>query len=126
MDKHDLDSDSGQVLAYLDYIRQKRYEMFKALPIKEQERIRRKQARINKTKVGPRVKCLKCKEVLQSKHRHDFVQCSCGNLFVDGGSDYLRMGAADGTYKVYKQRKLKPVEWTQAERKALGIDGRPL
>lgn len=37
-------------------------------------------------------KCLKCGDEIESKHRHDFVQCSCGNVFVDGGKDYLRRG----------------------------------
>ena len=36
-------------------------------------------------------KCKKCGDVIQSKSRHDFVECKCGN-FVDGGDDYLRMG----------------------------------
>ena len=35
-------------------------------------------------------KCLVCGDVIESKHRHDFVTCSCGNLSVDGGKDYLR------------------------------------
>lgn len=33
--------------------------------------------------------CLKCKDVIASKHRHDFQTCSCGELSVDGGHDYL-------------------------------------
>ena len=37
-------------------------------------------------------KCLICKQEIESKHRHDFVECKCGNLFVDGGKDYLRRG----------------------------------
>lgn len=42
------------------------------------------------------IKCLECNEVLESKHRHDFVQCSCPNrAFVDGGSEYVRIGARD-------------------------------
>ena len=36
-------------------------------------------------------KCTKCGDTLESKHRHDFVTCQCGN-FVDGGDVYLRMG----------------------------------
>lgn len=34
--------------------------------------------------------CLKCKDVIASRHRHDFQTCSCGELSVDGGYDYLR------------------------------------
>ena len=40
-----------------------------------------------------KVKCLRCGVVLESKHRHDFQQCSCDNeTFVDGGNDYTRVG----------------------------------
>ncbi len=36
--------------------------------------------------------CLDCGDIIESRHRHDFVGCSCGNVFVDGGFDYVRMG----------------------------------
>ena len=35
-------------------------------------------------------KCLKCGDKIISKHRHDYVTCSCGNVSVDGGLDYCR------------------------------------
>lgn len=35
-------------------------------------------------------KCLLCKQTIESKHRHDFVTCKCGNLSVDGGPYYLK------------------------------------
>lgn len=31
-------------------------------------------------------KCLVCGDMIVSKHRHDFVWCSCKRLAVDGGS----------------------------------------
>ena len=37
-----------------------------------------------------KAKCLKCGDVIESKHRHDFVTCKCGALSVDGGRDYLK------------------------------------
>ena len=37
-------------------------------------------------------KCMRCGDVIESKYRHDFVECSCGSIFVDGGLDYLRRG----------------------------------
>lgn len=49
------------------------------------------------------VKCLKCNEEIQSKHRHDFVQCKCRSCFVDGGigfGGYTRMGGNPEDYKV--------------------------
>lgn len=45
---------------------------------------------------GSRVRCLACNDIIQSTHRHDFVRCECGAIFVDGGSDYLRMGFPAG------------------------------
>lgn len=35
-------------------------------------------------------KCKKCGDIIESKHTHDFVMCSCGSIAVDGGHDYLR------------------------------------
>jgi hypothetical protein len=39
-----------------------------------------------------RAMCRVCKSVIESKHRHDFVTCNCGAIFVDGGHDYIRRG----------------------------------
>lgn len=39
--------------------------------------------------------CLKCGEKIVSKHRHDYVTCSCGNVSVDGGLDYCRRSFKD-------------------------------
>ena len=36
------------------------------------------------------IQCRKCGDVIESKHVHDFVSCSCGAVAVDGGLDYLR------------------------------------
>lgn len=45
-----------------------------------------------RSKPGPFIECAKCHERIQSKHRHDFRWCPCGETFVDGGSAYLRCG----------------------------------
>ena len=37
-----------------------------------------------------RCKCAKCGDIIESKHDHDFVTCSCGAISVDGGHEYLR------------------------------------
>jgi hypothetical protein len=39
-----------------------------------------------------RAQCLDCEDILESKHRHHFVKCQCGNSFLDGGDDYVRGG----------------------------------
>lgn len=36
------------------------------------------------------IKCNNCKEIIQSKHSHDFVKCKCNGCGVDGGTFYLR------------------------------------
>ena len=36
------------------------------------------------------VTCLGCGDFIVSKHRHDFVTCTCGAISVDGGQSYLR------------------------------------
>lgn len=41
---------------------------------------------------GPRAQCRKCKTIIQSTYRHDFVSCKCGAIFIDGGADYTRGG----------------------------------
>ena len=37
-------------------------------------------------------KCKRCGDIIESKSRHDFQMCSCGSIFVDGGTDYIRRG----------------------------------
>lgn len=34
--------------------------------------------------------CNGCGDTIFSATRHDYVTCSCGNLSVDGGMDYIR------------------------------------
>jgi len=46
------------------------------------------------------VSCNGCGDFIVSKHRHDFVTCTCGAISVDGGQAYLRRigSLAPGTY----------------------------
>ena len=44
---------------------------------------------LNKIKCN-KAKCLKCGDIIESKHRHDYVSCKCGAISVDGGKDYLK------------------------------------
>ena len=37
-----------------------------------------------------KIKCNHCQEVIESKHRHDYVTCKCGTVSCDGGKDYLK------------------------------------
>ena len=45
---------------------------------------------------GKKIRCRACLDVIQSMHRHDFVPCSCGAIFIDGGSSYTRIGCPPG------------------------------
>lgn len=45
------------------------------------------------------IQCLKCEDVIESKFAHDFKTCSCGNVSVDGGKDYLRRVTSSALYK---------------------------
>lgn len=36
------------------------------------------------------IRCNICGDEIESKHRHDYVECKCGACAVDGGHDYLR------------------------------------
>lgn len=38
-----------------------------------------------------RAMCLRCYEVLESRHRHDLMRCKCDALCIDGGSEYGRV-----------------------------------
>lgn len=37
-----------------------------------------------------KVKCKLCGDIIESKYRHDFQECSCKKTFVDGGNVYIR------------------------------------
>lgn len=36
------------------------------------------------------IQCLNCKDILWSKHRHDYIVCKCGSCMNDGGNEYRR------------------------------------
>ena len=42
-----------------------------------------------------RAKCKLCNTIVESKHRHDYTTCACGEISVDGGDDYWRCVAND-------------------------------
>jgi len=37
-----------------------------------------------------KAQCIKCKDIIESTHQHDFKWCSCHSLAVDGGTAYLK------------------------------------
>ena len=46
--------------------------------------------RIEKKIIHNIIKCNHCGDIIESNYRHDFKQCSCQRVAVDGGHDYLR------------------------------------
>ncbi len=42
-----------------------------------------------------RIKCLICGDIIESKQRHNLVNCRCENCYIDGGQDYLHFGGKD-------------------------------
>ncbi len=37
-----------------------------------------------------KVRCPFCGDIIESKYRHDFQECSCKKTFIDGRNDYIR------------------------------------
>ena len=37
-------------------------------------------------------RCKICGDIIESKSVHNYVECSCGACFTDGGTDYCRRG----------------------------------
>lgn len=48
------------------------------------------------------VKCKTCGETVYSRARHDFRDCGCKAVAVDGGFDYLRVIGGEAAYEVVK------------------------
>jgi hypothetical protein len=44
----------------------------------------------NKKILVNKIQCKKCKDIIESKHVHDFKWCKCRSIAVDGGLAYLR------------------------------------
>lgn len=40
-----------------------------------------------------RAKCKLCGDIVTSRYTHDFQTCGCTEIFVDGGTSYIRRGA---------------------------------
>ena len=37
--------------------------------------------------------CKLCGDIIESKNRHDYVTCKCGQISVDGGTAYIKRSA---------------------------------
>ena len=52
---------------------------------------------VNYKKKALILQCSNCKDVIQSQYRNHFAACHCGNVFTDGGDDYVRYGSELGS-----------------------------
>lgn len=68
------------------------------------------------------LQCLDCNDVITSHHQHDFVKCSCGNSFADGGTEYIRSGGKVKYLTVYADDDFELVR-VSTERGGRGING---
>ncbi|MBQ9327114.1 MAG: hypothetical protein IJ225_01090 [Solobacterium sp.] len=57
-----------------------------------------------------RIKCNSCGAVIESRTVHEFVQCPCGRVYVDGGLDYLRRGYKDGPDDYIEMAEVKKLD----------------
>lgn len=39
-----------------------------------------------------KIKCNHCGDVIESRTVHEYVECKCGMVSVDGGHEYLKRG----------------------------------
>lgn len=74
-----------------------------------------------------KIQCLKCWQVIESQHRHDFVRCGCGKVAVDGGSDYFKAVGDRADYLILADPMLgvvdEPIEYGLVGEST--ISGRP-
>ena len=49
--------------------------------------------RVREVVVTNKAQCKLCGDVIESKHRHDFKWCKCGEIAVDGGKSYIKRAA---------------------------------
>ena len=64
------------------------------------------------------IKCLVCNTILESKYRHNYVQCPCPNqTFTDGGLSYNKVGGKDLSLidKLYEYKTLTQEEYDKEQ-----------
>ena len=71
---------------------------------------------------NPFIACPECKDTIFSRTRHDCRGCSCGEVYIDGGFDYCRVGFKTSkptifTLKVDQTKKQLYNDWNCSEDK---------
>ena len=49
--------------------------------------------------ISNKIKCKKCRDVIESKNTNDYKKCSCGAVAVDEGKDYLKRIGSEEDYE---------------------------
>ena len=62
------------------------------------------------------IRCNNCGEIIESKHRHDYIQCKCGACAVDGGHDYLRRTGNREDYEELSVTEEVEIDWSSVRR----------
>ena len=66
-------------------------------------------------------KCKKCGQLVESKTRHDFATCKCGN-FTDGGLEYIRRGGnLDDMEDACEWAEMPPKKFRPEHLKRMGV-----
>jgi hypothetical protein len=70
--------------------------------------------------VNNKIRCKKCNQVIESKHVHDYVTCSCGSVSVDGGRDYLkRSGNIEDMVELSEIKYITPEEYDKLKQQQI-------
>ena len=58
--------------------------------------------------VKNKIRCKKCGDIIESKYRHDYKECKCGAVAVDGGHDYIRrIGEQNDYEELYETKEVE-------------------
>lgn len=63
-----------------------------------------------------KAKCTKCGSIIESRSVHDFVQCKCKAIFIDGGREYRHFGFTNLTDILLwdeEKKSFEPVKWEE-------------
>lgn len=55
------------------------------------------------------IQCPICKDIIYSRAHYDYHNCSCDNISIDGGFDYIRIGYKGETSPIVKKKLIKNI-----------------
>lgn len=73
-----------------------------------------------------RAKCKLCQSIIESFHVHDYVKCACGEIAVDGGTDYYKVMANDFSNFLRIDDEGNEIEVTLKEKESYEEDVKPI